>query len=442
MKNFFLPIRSLALVVLAAVVVLFITGCEKKQQGREVELYYYKQENQEGFRRVVKAFEKEHPDIALKPLIIPNDGDATLAARMAQNRLPAIIQVQSYARVNEYASKGYLRDLSETDAIKNVLNGGIAPVTYEGKQFAVPLDYAGIGIIYNKAIFSKLGIRPPTTWDELVEVCNTLKQNDIVPFSGLLKENWSAGQFLIMIHTYLLAEKAKTQDAAKLNYYLNDFVQRMNDGITTYGDAINSKRLFEIMDFYRENMAHGSETLIDASEMDGAAQQKQFADGTAGMMVQGLWSYVDAKKLNPTLEAGFVPFPVFNDPAMNRIYADVGSAFCVTNQVSEQTQEDAVTFLNWLSSDAGKEHWVKDYGITHSFKGGDFSVLGVPYADLMREAAAGSYPWMSHRYPSVVYEDACKNYGQQYLLGFIDADKVLSNIDECWKMAVEQQKGN
>ena len=48
----------------------------------------------------------------------------------------------------------------------------------------------------------------------------------MTPFAGLLKENWSMGHFITLVHTNLLA--AKKIDPAK-------FVADMNKGTTSYG---------------------------------------------------------------------------------------------------------------------------------------------------------------------------------------------------------------
>ena len=79
----------------AALACAAFTGCQKKGAGEgdaarsaggkiELEMYYYKQENQEGLMRIAKAFQKENPDISIKMLIIPNDADASMSARAAQ----------------------------------------------------------------------------------------------------------------------------------------------------------------------------------------------------------------------------------------------------------------------------------------------------------------------------------------------------------------------
>lgn len=432
--------KKILLLAMVATVIGFITGCSKKDSGAstatkaaaptEIELYYYKQENQEGLKALCDKFQKSNPNVKVKLLIIPNDGDATISARAMQGKLPAIMQMQSYSKVTEFASKGYLMDLSDIDALKRVIPSSIPSVTYNDRQYGVPMDFAGCGIIYNKMLFGKLGIKPPRTWSELVEVCNTLKQNNIAPFAGLLKENWAASQTLEIIHTMLLAENEVDTSSSGLYKFYRAFIDRMNSGNSSYVDGIDKDRLFEILRFFRENIS------TDAAEMDGAAQQRAFANGEAGMVEQGLWTYVDAKKLNPILDAGFVPFPIFEDEAKNKFYADVDSTFVVSNQVTDAQKDAAITFLNWLSGDDGKKAWVSDYKLTHSFIDGNFEDLGAPFNELITSVSEiGSYPWVPNFYPSVVAEDACKNATQKYLLNLIDEDTVINTIDKQWKEA-------
>ena len=84
-------IFSLAAIAMAAGM---FTGCSKKKADSssagtvKLEMYYYKQENQEGLKRIVKAFEKQNPGVTIDMLIIPNDADSAMSARAAQGDLP------------------------------------------------------------------------------------------------------------------------------------------------------------------------------------------------------------------------------------------------------------------------------------------------------------------------------------------------------------------
>lgn len=414
----------------AAMVAGMFMGCSKKNSNSssaagtvKLEMYYYKQENQEGLKRIVKAFEKENPGVSIDMLIIPNDADSAMSARAAQGDLPDILQMQSYSRIKEYASKGFLLDLSKEEAMGKVLPSSLPAVSWNGKQYAVPMDYAGIGIIYNKDIFGKYGIKAPTTYRELEQACRTLKEKNIVPFAGLLKENWSMGHFITMVHTALLKEK---------NIDVEKFISDMNVGKSSYG-VVDTAKLFSILDFYRDNMNS------NAAEMGGGEQQQSFAKGESAMMVQGLWAYVDALKLNPNLNAGFIPFPVYNDAKMNTFYADVDSTFGVSSQSSAEKQAVAVKFLNWLTSDEGQKLWMDEYKLIPPFKGVDVTAFGGPYVDLMASVEAkGSSPWAFSQYPTDVFEDSCKNGGQQYMMHKRSAGDVIKEIDAQWASSVNK----
>jgi raffinose/stachyose/melibiose transport system substrate-binding protein len=388
--------------------------------AQKLELYYYKQENQEGLKKLVDVFVKENPGITIDLLIIPNDADATMAARAASGKLSDLLQMQSYSRVFEYAQKGYVLDLSKEPVLGKVIDSAKPAVTLQGKQWALPMDFAGIGIIYNKAIFAKYGLKAPATYRDLERVVKTLKDNGVTPFAGLLKENWSIGHFITLVHTNLLAEKKIAVDK---------FIADMGAGKASYG-VVDTKRLFSIIDFYRANMD------ANAEEMSWNEQQAAFAGGKSAMMVQGLWSYGAAIGTNPDLDCGFVPFPVFNDAKMNKFYADVDSCFGISAQAPADKQAAAKKFLAWLSTPQAVKIWTTDYKLTLSFKGADLSALRAPFVELMSAVGkSGAYPWAFSMYPTAVFEDAVKNGAQAYVFKKKNAEAVIADIDRQWREA-------
>jgi hypothetical protein len=66
------------------------------------------------------------------------------------------------------------------------------------------------------------------------------------------------------------------------------------------------------------------------------------------------------------------------------------------------------------------------------------SALGGPYNDLSAATAKRAMPWMFSMYPTVVFEDACEDGAQQYMMKKKSADQVISDIDTQWKAAVKQ----
>lgn len=405
--------RFLVLVILAVCLVGSVSA-------QKLEMYYYKQEIQAGLKSLTDAFTKVNPGITISMLIIPNDADATMSARAASGTLSEILQMQSYSRVFEYAQKGYVLDLSKQPVMSKVIDSSKAAVTWHGKQWALPMDFAGIGIIYNKEIFAKYNLQPPATYRELERVVKTLKDNGVTPFAGLLKENWSIGHFITLVQTNLLAEKGIS--VAK-------FVADMDAGKTSYG-VVDTKKLFSIIDFYRANMDDNAE------EMSWDQQQAAFAGGKSAMMVQGLWSYGAAIGTNPQLNCGFIPFPVFNDAKMNKFYADVDSTFGLSSQASAEKQAAGKKFLEWLATPQAIRIWTSECKLTSDFKGADMSALQAPFGQLMASVAKnGAYPWAFSMYPTAAFEDAAKNGAQAYVFKKKTAEDVIADIDRIWREA-------
>jgi raffinose/stachyose/melibiose transport system substrate-binding protein len=405
--------RALALFLLAVV----LAGSLSAQK---LELYYYKQEIQAGLKSLTDAFTADNPGITISLLIVPNDADATMSARAAAGTLPEILQMQSYSRVFEYAAKGYVVDLSKAPVMAKVIDSSKAAVTLNGKQWALPMDFAGIGIIYNKEIFAAYKLKPPTTYRELERVVKTLKDNGVTPFAGLLKENWSIGHFITLVHTSLLAEK---------RIAVAKFIADMDAGKTSYG-VVDTKKLFSIIDFYRANMD------ANAEEMSWNEQQAAFAGGKSAMMVQGLWSYGAAIGTNPKLDCGFIPFPVLNSATMNKFYADVDSTFGISAQAPADRQAAAMKFLEWLATPKAIKIWTAECKLTSSFKGADMSALQAPFGQLMSTVGKnGAYPWAFSMYPTAAFEDGAKNGAQGYVFKKKTPEAVIADIDRMWKEA-------
>ena len=409
--------------ILFAIISLVLLAGAVVAQPVDLEMYYYKQENQEGLKKLVAAYTAK-TGVKISLLIVPNDADATMSARAAQGKLPDILQMQTYARVWEYASKGYVLDLSKQPVLTKVVDSSKASVTYNGKQYALPMDYAGIGIIYNKDIFAKYKLKAPTTARELARVCKTLKDNGITPFAGLLNENWSAGHFITLVHTSLLVGEKKIS--------VEQFVADMKAGKSSYG-VVDKAKLFSALDFYRDNMDP------KAAEWGWNEQQAAFAQGKAAMMVQGLWSYGAAIGTNPKLNCGFIPYPVFDNAKLNKMYADIDSCFGVSAQSPKEKQAAALAFLEWLATPEAQKIWIEDYKLVPAFKGANLSSMKQPFQDLLASVAKnGAYPWAFASYPTTAFEDGCKNGAQQYMFKKVTGDQVIDSIDKIWAKAVKK----
>jgi multiple sugar transport system substrate-binding protein len=87
----------------------------------------------------------------------------------------------------DYASKGFLLDVSDlwtgsgacagfSPALKDLSTAG-------GKQIFVPTSYYWWGLFYRKSAFQEWGVQVPTTWDQFIQVCKTIKSKGVSPLT-------------------------------------------------------------------------------------------------------------------------------------------------------------------------------------------------------------------------------------------------------------------
>ena len=95
----------------------------------------------------------------------------------------------------DYADQGLLLDLSDVwDGMENFPPAlRTLSQTDDGTEVFVPTGYYWWGMYYFKSDFEKLGVTPPTTWDEFLAVCDQIKAQGVNPVTMGLSDNaWLA----------------------------------------------------------------------------------------------------------------------------------------------------------------------------------------------------------------------------------------------------------
>jgi glucose/mannose transport system substrate-binding protein len=111
----------------------------------------------------------------------------TLKARMTAGNPPTASQMLGFA-IRDWADADALADLSSI-AIKNDWDAAIpkpiqAFAKSDGKWIAAPVDIHSTNWIWvNKAAMDKVGLPPPTNWDDLVKVLDKAKSIGLIPIA-------------------------------------------------------------------------------------------------------------------------------------------------------------------------------------------------------------------------------------------------------------------
>jgi raffinose/stachyose/melibiose transport system substrate-binding protein len=144
--------------------------------------------------QLTKLYAKGH-DATIKTSYAPTDQVQTsVRTQLGAGNAPDLFVVYpgdgSAMAMTEIAKAGLLADLSDQHWTTTVPEAAKATIAQDGKTYMFSPGFAVIGAIYNKPAFAKAGVQPPTTWDELLAVCEKLKQAGITPISVGAQTPW------------------------------------------------------------------------------------------------------------------------------------------------------------------------------------------------------------------------------------------------------------
>ena len=86
--------------------------------------------------------------------------------------------------VLEFDQRGYIYDLSQLPNVSNLSEDALQQSIYRGKVFSVPLSYSCFGLIWNVDLLHQYHLEIPTNLEEFWAVCESLKQNGILPYGA------------------------------------------------------------------------------------------------------------------------------------------------------------------------------------------------------------------------------------------------------------------
>lgn len=107
-----------------------------------------------------------------------------LLLKRLESGLPDDLYVITAEDVLEIDRRGYIYDLSALPCINNLSEDALQQSTCNGKVFSVPLSYTSFGLIWNVDMLHRYGLNVPENSEEFWNVCETLKQNGILPYGS------------------------------------------------------------------------------------------------------------------------------------------------------------------------------------------------------------------------------------------------------------------
>ncbi|NYI03728.1 raffinose/stachyose/melibiose transport system substrate-binding protein [Allostreptomyces psammosilenae] len=402
--------RAVVVFPLVLALVPVVAGCGVGAGGDdgvvELEFFQAKPEAVASFDALIAEFEAAHPGIDVRQNQVPNAGTA-LRTRLVKNDVPDVIALDGTATYGELAEAGVFADFTGDPALEaiqpgvvEVLNGvGSRP----GETNGVPLSTNANGVLYNVEAFAELGLEPPTTWDELVRVCEEIEAAGRTPFAFTWKDAWTAMVGFNSLAASLAPEGFFDDREADRTTFAADF-----------GEV--AERFTALKEF-------GNEDPFGTDYNTGNAM---FARGEALMLTQGIWAISAIKQVNPDITVGAFAMPAADDPADNRLVSGVDTV--LTTGVDTEHPEEVREFIRFLTSKEASAQYIAEQGLFSARV--DVPQQDPALASLNPYFASGQvtgYP--EHRFAPAVPLQAIT---QEFLISE-DAGAFLRELDDEWE---------
>ncbi|WP_394526104.1 ABC transporter substrate-binding protein [Lacrimispora sp. JR3] len=205
--------------------------------------------------------------------------------------------------------------------------------TVEGKVYSIPRFYTCQGVIYNKKIFDRYGLQEPSTYEEFLQICKTLKRHGVYPLTAGMGDSWHWDLFI----SGLFANDVKKQEPL--------WIDKRNHGQVHWTDEAPMQMLSDIKEIFDSGYVdHAYKTTTDSQTVERLVEEK------AAMLYSGNWMFSQIYKAQPDFDMGWFPLPAREGDPYLELNGNV--EWSITNEYAKdpKSYEAAVRFLTYFYS--------------------------------------------------------------------------------------------
>ncbi|XP_061168722.1 putative binding protein BAB2_0491 [Saccostrea echinata] len=311
------------LMILFLLVLQSCKGSDKKNiQDAAVSLtvwHYFAEQDVDVFNEGIQKYARQKDIEVTSTFVERRDLLKQYTMGALSGRLPDVGLVDNPDHAS-FAVMGIFQDITDlveaTGEKDFFFKGPLLSATYEGKLYGLPHNSNALALFINNAMFREKNLEAPTTWDELLVVCEKLadKEKGVYPLA-MSAVNTEEGTFQFM--PWLLSA---------------------GGGIEDLGGE-NSIRAVKFL----KTLIDKGYMSIDVINWGQGSANTQFMNGLAAMQVNGPWNIPTIQQEAPDLDFSVVLLP------KDQKYASVlgGENFAV---LSGAPREEAFDLLYFITS--------------------------------------------------------------------------------------------
>ncbi|ANY73041.1 ABC transporter substrate-binding protein [Paenibacillus ihbetae] len=328
--------------------ICMLTACGGNDtSGRvQIEFFQNKPEAKGSFDALIQKFNESQSDITVVQ-VNPPDAETVLKTRVVKDDIPDIVGMGATDTYSLLAQSGIFMDMTGSPLLSRIDETYVQmlkDVSGMEEVIGIPYSTNANGVMYNKEIFSKLGLSVPRTWDELLATAKKAKDGGTIPFYFTYKDDWQT----------VLPFNALASNLEGIEFYLD-----RREGKVTFAD-----RYREIAEKQLELMEYGHGDNFGKNYADG---NRAFARGESAMYIQGTWAISEIRKANPEAPIGFFPLPTGDDPESNKLISGVDTLLAVAED--SKHKEEALRFIEFLLEPENSKQYISEQTLFSTVQG-------------------------------------------------------------------------
>ncbi len=396
--------------------------------GSAATYWFLTAQPQQGIREnQVKRFNAANPGTQIKVTEFANDAfKQKIKTAIGAGQAPTLIWGWGGGGLKSYVDANQVEDLTDwmgqqADLKSSIFPSAFGAATVGGKIYAMPVEtVTPIVMFWNKKVFDKVGVQPPQSWGDIMDLVPKFNAQGIAPFSLGGQSRWTNMMWLEFMFDRIGGPEV---------------FQAVFDGKPdAWNDPSAIRGLTEVQNLVKANGFIKGFSSITA---DSNADQAVFTTGKAAMMLHGAWTYGNMKTTGGDLvtggHLGYMNFPGVDggkgDPS--NTVGNPGQYLSISSKATDGEKETAKKFLanNTLDS-ASVEDWVKS---------GNIPVVKTAKDKLSSITDAADKAWLQF-----VYDTAAnaKTFSQSWdqALSPTSAETLLDNIAKLFQLQVSPQQ--
>jgi|GEM_PF-433596 len=330
-----------------------------------------------------------------------------LKTKLSSNQGPTIYSLIPGSESEQL--RAYQADLSELSFADKIFDG-YTDVDENGHIFGIPYTIEGYGLIYNENLFDASAA---TDTDSLIRLLSDLKAKNIYGL-GLSQE----GGFLIK---HILTTPFNIQEDAQ------EFLNKLNNGEVSMAETEEFQEFARLYEAIREYSYNPLEVSYDQAI-------GHFAMGKSASIHQGDWCFNMFADYEMDFEMKMAPVPLNGN---DKITTSIPIAWYVNSQASEEEQQAAKEFIEWLyTSETGIKYLMEEFRFIPIVEGMESNTLSPLSQEVMRYVEEGKTNLsVTGNWPAGIVANYLTPVAQEFFTTDMTGEQLLNALDEAWIQA-------